>query len=488
MNNPSIKKNVVLSTAYQMLLLFLPLITAPYISRVLGVDGVGIYSYTYSIQTYFAMFAALGTASYGSREIARNRDDIHKRSQLFWEIELLTVVTTSLCLIAWFLLTLFSGTYQIYYMLLSFALLATMFDISWLYTGIEQFRYIVLQNSIFKLLGAAALFLFVKEKDDVPVYVLILSLTTLLVNLSMWIYLPKFVHAVSLKNIRILPHFKETLVYFLPAVATSVYTVLDKALIGWMTDEVSENGYYEQATKIVGIAKAVTFTSLNNVIGSRMSYLFAQGRNDEAKEKIYFSIEYVLFMGFGICFGLLGVSARFVPVFFGNGYEQVITLLYELSFIVIIIGISNCLGSQYYNPAGLRALSAKFIIAGSVVNLMINLVLIPKFKSTGAVAASIIAELVITGLYLRYCNGFIRLKDIVRMGKKKLVAALGMLAVVLILDKIIVSDMPALLSEVIAGMAVYVAMLSILKDDFIKRCKGLLLQRKDGGKRHGSAD
>lgn len=150
MKEPSIKKNLLLSTAYQVLTMLTPLITTPYISRVLGAGGIGIYSYTYSIESYFSMFAALGTVSYGSREIARNRNDRKRYSLLFWEVELLTILTTSVCLILWGILVTISTKYKLYYTILSFYLIATMFDISWLYAGIEQFRYTVVQNSIFK--------------------------------------------------------------------------------------------------------------------------------------------------------------------------------------------------------------------------------------------------------------------------------------------------------------------------------------------------
>ena len=146
-----------------------------------------------------------------------------------------------------------------------------MFDISWLYAGIEQFRYTVVQNSIFKLLGIIALFIFVKDKSHVAVYTLIMSLSMLLGNLSMWIYLPKFIDKVQLKNIHLMHHIKETLIYFIPTIATSIYTVLDKTLIGAITQNSKENGYYEQATRIINMAKSVTFSGLNSVLGARIS-------------------------------------------------------------------------------------------------------------------------------------------------------------------------------------------------------------------------
>ena len=167
MQKVSIKKNFILSTAYQLLLIVAPLVTAPYVARVLGPDRVGIYSATNSIQMYFSLFAALGTASYGAREISRARDDEAKRSKLFWEIELLTVATTLVILVIWGAWIAVAPEYKIYYLVLTLNLFNTMFDISWFFKGLEQFSYTVRQNTIFKLLGIVLLFILIKDESHI---------------------------------------------------------------------------------------------------------------------------------------------------------------------------------------------------------------------------------------------------------------------------------------------------------------------------------
>ena len=178
--NPSIKKNLILSTFYQILTMIAPLITAPYVSRVIGSDGVGIYSYTNSLQLYFSMFAALGTVAYGSREIARVRTDKQQRSKLFWEIELLTIFTSTACIGIWLIMAILYKSYSIYLLILTANIFATMFDISWFYTGLEQFKYTVTQNSIFKILSIISIFIFVKDENDVAIYIAILAFSMLL--------------------------------------------------------------------------------------------------------------------------------------------------------------------------------------------------------------------------------------------------------------------------------------------------------------------
>ena len=468
MSEPSLKKNFVLSTAYQILLMIVPFITAPYVSRVLTADGVGTYSFTNSNQMYFAMFAALGTVSYGSREIARSRNNKELRSKIFWEIEFLTVITSTICLILYGGFVAIINQYKVYYLILSLNLVAVMLDISWFYTGMEQLKYIVGPNAVFKVLGVLSIFIFIKTKEDLTLYILIMTLVTLLGNATMWISLPKFVCRVNVRLFELKKHFRETLVYFVPTIATSVYTILDKTLIGVITTDTSENGYYEQATKIINMAKSLTFTSLNTLLGARISFLFAEKRLEEVKERIKTSVDYILFMGIGICLGIVSIAPRFVPVFFGEGYGPVVQLLYFLSPIILIIGVSNCLGAQYYNPAGLRALSAKFIIVGSIVNLILNLILIPNFRSTGAVIATLAAELVITILYMNYCDGFFRFRMLLFLGWKKIIAGIIMLIAIRGMDKIIVNNVFAVCFEVLGGVVLYCLVLVLLRDSFVQ--------------------
>ena len=476
---PSLKKNIAISTLYQILLIILPIVTAPYIARVLGPDQSGVYDYTTSIMTYFAMFAALGTASYGVREIARVRDDAAMRSKLFWEIELMTVMTSSVCIVVWFIFIALTPQYKTIYLVLTMGLLSTMFDISWFFAGMEQFKYTVTKNAACKLIGVILMFLFVKKQEDLLLYVIIIISSTMIGDLSMWLYVPRFVEKVDFRTFTFRKHFHETLIYFVPTVATSVYTVLDRTLIGVITNNKAENGCYHYAMQIVNMMKALTFSSLNMVLGSRLSFLFAEKKYDEIKEKIADSTNYILFMGIGICFGMLGVAKRFVPVFLGAGYDRVVTMLILMSPIVIIIGISNCLGSQYYTPAGYRKLSARYIITGAVVNLLLNLVLIPKFWGYGAIVASLIAEGAITVLYLKNCNGYLRVSTIIKDSWKKLIAGLIMLIVIKVLDGIISSDIVALFVEVAVGFTAYLAAVTLLRDSFMTDLvMGKILKRK----------
>jgi O-antigen/teichoic acid export membrane protein len=483
--NPSIKKNFAYSTFFQVLSIITPFITAPYLSRVLGASAIGVNSYTVSIEAYFALFATLGTAGYGSRAISRTRENKKEYSKLFWEIELLSVLTSLICILAWTVVLITSKTYTKYFAILTMNLFGTMFNITWLFKGLEKFKLTVIRDTVFKIAGIIAIFAFVKKPEDLWLYMVINSVSVLLSSLSLWSYLPKILDKVPLKELRVLRHFKETLIYFVPTIATSVYTVLDKTLIGLITDQTTENGYYEQAEKIINMAKSVSFSALDSVMCMRISYLFAKGEIEEIKRRTEYSFNYIFFMSIGCALGIAGVARNFVPIFFGEGYDKVTTLLYVFAPIIVIVGISVCLGGHYYTPIGKRTTSAKFLIIGACVNLVLNLLMIPHFGSVGAAVASVIAESVISALYVIYSNGFCTFGLLVRTGGKKLAAGVVMFAVVWLTGELnIVNGIVTLGVQLVSGVLSYIIVLVAIRDkwtiSFIKQFTDKFFRRIKG--------
>ena len=497
-NNKKLKKNIILNTLYQILTIITPLITAPYISRVIRTEGVGIYSYTNSLVSYFTMVAALGTASYGVRTIALHRDDKKEYSKTFFEIELISVVSTLLMLVFWLILAHVYKDYSTYLYILSFTLLATLFDISWLYAGLEKYGYSVSINAIFKVLSVILILTLVKTKDDLWKYILIMSLSTFLGNLSMWVFLPRLVKFTKLELYSIWSHLKNTLIYFIPTIATTIYTVLDKSLIGILIQgeiEVEENGemvikkladlengYYEQANKIISLVKTVAFFSINGVMCSRASYLYGRNDKDNLKNIQKLTLSITTFLSIGALFGVMAIAKTFVPVFFGEGYDKTIYLLYILSPIILIICISNVLGNVYYTPYDKKKSSATFLIIGSIVNLILNIPFIILFKSIGAAIASVIAELVITTLYFHFSKRDVfSFKELFLIIYKKIIAGLIMFLVVFFTEKLLLNGMNAYLSLAIQiglGGIVYLLLLFILKDNSMKELIDFVKSKK----------
>lgn len=467
MQQQSIKKNFIYNTFYKVLTIITPLITAPYAARIFGADGIGIQSYVGSVAAYFVMFAGLGTLTYGQREVAMFRDDKKKASKVFWEIELLSIITTTVSLIAWIILICCTDKYTPYYMVYTLNIVAVAFDVSWLFGAYERFRLIVIRNTIIKLLGIAILFGLVREKDDLLLYLGLILASGLLGNISLWFSLPRFVSKTPIRELRIKRHFKETLIYFIPTIATTVYTVLDKTMIGLITKQEVENGYYEQTNKITNMALTVV-TSLNVVMAARMSYLYAERKFDEIKQRLKRSIDFTMLLSIPAVVGIMGVAKNMVPWFFGSGYDKVVLLLYVYSPLIIIIAISNCLGGQYLTPCGLRAKSSKGIIVGAIVNLICNAFLIPLLKSVGAAIASIIAETVITIIYMHLSKGFMSYRILLKVSWKRIVACIPMSLVIFVASKIPTRPIVITLIQVVLGIITYFVCLLLLKDNAAK--------------------
>ncbi len=466
MEKTSIKKNYIYNTLYQILTLLIPLITTPYASHIFEADGIGIQSYTNSIVSIFIIFASFGTAKYGQREIARNRDDKQKASKLFWEIELLNIICTSVTLVVWLAFVLITDQYKMIYAVLSMQIIAVAFDISWFYGGYEKFKFITIRNVIVKIIGIIILFASVHTKSDLLLYIGLTSATGLIGNISMWTYLRKFICKVKIKDLNVKSHFKSTLVFFIPTIATSVYTILDKTMIGMITKDNAENGYYEQANKIVNMAKTIAI-SLNTVMYARMSYMFVENKIKEMKELLNKSLHYMFTIGVPMVLGIMGIAKNLVPWFFGGGYEKVSLILYFNSPLVLIVGLSECIGIQYLTPSGQRARSSKAVIIGAVVNFCLNFLMIPFIKSIGAAIASIFAEAIIFILYVHMTDKFVTWKEIFKISYKKFIAGIVMLIGVLLIGNICNATMITTIIQITVGAIIYAITMLLLKDEFV---------------------
>lgn len=447
-----------------------PFITTPYVSRILEADGIGIYSYTSAIMSYFTLIAALGTQNYGTREISRFREDKFKLSETFWGIEGVSFSSMLICSVGWIFLILLSDTYKYYFLALFPVLIATGTDISWFFTGLEQMKYTVLRNSICRIVGIILMFVIVKQKDDLVYYMLMMSSVQLAGSLSMWSYLKKFIIKIPFNNIKLLFHLKNCFSYFLITIAISLYTVMNKVLIGLITNNDYQNGYYEQANKVVGIAKTVCFMALIGVMTSRMSYLFEKKYFTEIKQKIFNSFDLIYLVSIWIIGGIISVANSFVPLFFGPGYEPVIPLLYLMCPLLLIVAVSTGTGSHYYLPAGKIKVATRFTVIGSVVSLVGNLCLIPFMGAEGAVIGTVIGEGVISFLYLWNSEGFLTFSILYKVVWKRFIAVLAMIVVSFILYyNLKGSHFEMFLLQCCIGTIVYFGILLLLSDKLLKK-------------------
>ncbi len=468
MKGSKVFKNYLFNAGYQLLAIIVPLVTTPYISRVLNADGIGIYSFTFSIVSYFTLCSALGTVSYANKQIGILQDDPVLRTQKFFDVFSLRLITTSAALVIYLCYCIFFAQYKAIALIQSFYILGIMFDTSWFFQGMEDFKRIALRNYFFKFLNVVFIFVFVKDKNDLWKYVLGLALLTFIGNASLLPSLKKYL--VRIKGYKIKPFcdFKVIVQLFIPALAVQIYAMLDKSMIGWITHDNAQNGYYEQSEKIIKMC-LMLITALITVTMPRISKLFAEGNKREAEETLYKSARFVWFFGVPLTLGVIGVAKTLVPVFFGDGWEPVINMLYVMSLLFITMGLNQTLGTLYFISTGRQSNYTAAIITGGIFNIAFNAILIPHFGALGAGTASVLGELVIfafESIYIIKHKSF-SMRPIFTASAKYLIAGAIMLAMLALAEIKLPKNAAVLALMIIAGAAIYFAALIIMKDKFI---------------------
>ncbi len=484
MSEKNIKINYIMNASYQVLTLIAPLITAPYLSRVLQPDGVGRVSFVESIVSYFSLIAVMGITTYGQREISYVQDNIQKRSEVFWNTKVLSFCISGVTILIYLIFVFLQKENTAIYLILVLNLVSNFFDITWFFQGMEDFAKTVTRNAVFKIIQIIYIFSFVKRKEDILLYVLGIGLFSALGNISLWAYLPKYILKIPLSELKPFKDIKTVWSLFIPTVAIQIYTVLDKTMIGLITDSSYENGYYEQALKISKMLLTIV-SSLITVMIPRMGFLFEQKKTDEIQKYMYKSYRFVWLLGVPLCFGMIMVSDNFVPWFFGAGYEKVCQLLKILPFLILAIGINSVTGGQFMIPSKRQDLFSITVIIGACVNFTLNIILIYYFKSVGAAIASVIAETTIAIVQLVFVRREISTKKIVLQGTPYFVAGAIMVICLIPLKYFLNPSLVNSLLMVLCGASSYFATLLIERDYFfisnlkviftgiIKKLKGL---------------
>ena len=488
MAKKSITKNYIYNMVYQVLILILPLITTPYLSRVLGAEGIGIYGYTYSIVTYFILFGSLGVAMYGQREIAYAQENVEARKKVFIEIVIFRFITISIAIAFYYFLFIRGTEYQIYYQILLLELIAAAFDISWFFQGMEEFKRTVTRNVLVRICSVSLVFILVKTKEDLAKFTLIYSLADLIGNLSLWLYVPKYIKGVKVKNVNVFKHLPQITLLFIPQIANQIYKILDTTMLGALVSDKTETGYYEQGQKVIRLLLTIV-TSLGVVMVPRMASTFASGDKEKIKSYMKMSFKFVFFLAFPIMFGIISISQAFVPVFFGSGYDKVVILINIISPILILMGMANVLGTQYLLPTKHQKEYTISVSIGVIFNFILNYILIRKFASIGASVATVLSELIVVIIQFQFVKKEINLKNLFGMAWKYLLSGMIMFAVcfgirLLLATNIINSSLinlsknvlmntdyfiniVSIIIQIIFGALTYFVMLIILKDDYV---------------------
>ena len=459
----SIKKNFIYNVIDNVVTILSPIITVPYIARVIGSQGVGRVSFAESIMTFFLVGAGFGVSIYGEREISYVQDDKHKRSIVFWNVFLLKAIIVPVFLVAYLVYVHNASDVLFYYLALH--IVAEVFAVNWYYMGIEEFGFLVLRSIIVRILQIVYIFVFVKDSSHVVVYALASVFAVILTNVSSMLYLPKYLDRVRLKELSPLKGFVPSLLLFLPTVASLVYSVLDKAMLGWIGQDLSENGYYEEAYNLSRMVLTM-ITSISSVMIPRIGFHYSKNNREEMNDLMYKGYRYVFMLGFPMVFGLACVSWSFVPWFFGAGWEPVIPLLIIFAPICLIVGMSNMTGKQYLVSTKRENTYTITIVAGVVINLVLNFFFITRWKAVGAALASVIAEFTVLLFGLFMVRKELSIITILKSSIRYFIASLIMAGVLVLESRFLSASILGTLALVLSGIAIYFLALLIMKDSF----------------------
>ncbi len=475
------KVNLIYNIAYQILAMILPLITAPYVSRVLGAEGVGKYSYSASVAMYFVYFGMLGVLNYGNRSIAKIRDNYENRCKTFSSIYYLQIMTASVAILCYIVYVIvFSGDIRTLSWIQLIYVFSAMLDISWLFFSLEEFKLTAQRQMLLRIITLILIFAVVKDSGDLNKYAAIICGSNCLNSVILWFFLPSRIKFCKVTIKDILVHFKPCVVLFVPLIAMSVFGVMDKIMIGKL---VSYNaaGWYENADKIVLMSSSI-FASFNAVLMPKISNLLAKDDKTSAMRYFGISMELVSFLAIAISFGMIAVAQEFVPVFYGDGYEPTIALMKGLAIGVPFLGWAQIYRVLYLVPAGKDEIYLKSTVYGAIINFILNLTLISITGAVGAVWATVISQIAIVVFQAVQVKDEINFLQYSKSIALYYCVGIVMLIIVRKSANYLPTNLTGLLVEVLIGGVVYIlgsfVVLFIMKRELLYDLTSKIIKKK----------
>ncbi len=445
-----------------------PLITFPYAARIIMADGIGQINFFSSIISYISLFTCLGIPMYAIRETAKVRDDQTTLSKTTTEILLLHISLTLVGYIAVFIIAFTVPKVMAdipLFLLLSTSIFFTAIGCEWFYQGVEDFKYITIRAITIRSLCVVLLFLLVKTKDDLHYYAIYSVIGSVGNNIFNFCRLRKHItlRLIICNELRPLRHLKPVLNIFVLNLIVSIYINLDKVMLGLLTTNTSV-GYYVGATQMTGLLMRIV-SSLSTVMIPRLSYLINNNQMKEFKRIAQFSIDFVIAICIPLSLGLYITAPNVINLLCGPSYAPAIQTLQILSPILIFIAISNVLGIQILYPQGKESIVIKCTVVGAVVNVTLNVCLIPFLENNGAAIASCIAEFMVTLVMIIISHKYIPINYSINRYSNYIIAGILMSATLLTIHSITTfSNLFSLIIYTILGVIIYFGYLYMRKD------------------------
>ncbi len=406
----SVKINAILNVIYTITNMIFPLITYPYVTRILLSDGMGKVSFFTSVSNYAVMIGSLGLGTYGIRAIAKVRDDKKELSKVTSELLIINTVITcivvGLLAVSVFFVEKFASE-PILFIINLIIILASAFGLNWFYSGLEQYAYITKRTIAFKAISLVLVFLLVKSKSDYPIYAAITAFSSVGAYFCNLIHSKRFFHFYISKEFNYKRHFKPMILLFGSILAVSVYTNLDTIMLGFINGDV-EVGLYSVASKSKWILLSAV-NAVSAVLLPRLSNYLSQNDTEKYNQTLRKSISFVFVITIPISIFFISEAADTIGILGGPDYTGAILGMQFLMPILIISGFSNVTGNQVLIPHGKDSQFLKAVSTGAIVDIILNAALMPSLGCTGAAIATLVAEFVQMSIQFVYSKA-----DIIR--------------------------------------------------------------------------
>lgn len=392
----SVKFNFVMNSILTMSAMIFPIITYPYVTGILGPQGIGTVSFANSVVTYFSMFAQLGIPTYGIRACAKVRDNREELSRVTQEILLINLVTCVVSYVLFFISL--QAIPQLreekgLYLVMSSMILFNSIGAEWLYKGLEQYRYITLRSVLFKFIALVGMFLLIHEEGDYVIYGGITIFASVGSNLLNLINLKWLVDVRPMGHYNFRRHLRPIFVFFAMSIATTVYTNMDNVMLGFLRGT-TENGYYDAAVKIKNILVSVV-ASLGTVLLPRVSYYVERGEKEAFAQATQKALRFVFLLAMPLCLYFILFARPSIYLLSGKAFEASILPMQLIMPTLVFIGLTNIMGIQILVPTGREKQVLFSEIVGAVVNVVANSLLIPQMGAAGAAIGTVLAELAV---------------------------------------------------------------------------------------------
>lgn len=467
----SVKYNFLMNIILKMSSFVFPLITFPYISRVLGPTGNGKVAFATSVVYYFSIFAALGIPTYGIRKCAQCRDDKEKLTKTVHELlilgSILTIMAYIVLVICVCVMPKLRNNANIIF-ITSLTLILSNVGVEWFYQAIEQYDYITIRNLLFKVISIVLMFLFVKKPEDYVVYAGIQVIGTVGSNILNLFRLRKYIPMKMSGNYDVVQHLKPSVTFFLMTVAATIYTNLDTVMLGFMTNS-AQVGYYNAAVKMKNILASIV-GALGAVLLPRVSFYVEKGMHREYKKTLEKSLKVVLLIALPLMTYCM-LEAKDVLLFLsGKQYLPALSAMVVIMPTILLIGMSNITGMQILVPQGLEKYTIISTVVGAILDLFLNTALIPKYGALGASIGTLVAEMSVLSVQVYFLrkSPYIHIidKDYLKILIVLMVAIFGMMiSMKLIISRIVFIR---LMSSSVIFFGLYFVGLLMVKEDIIE--------------------